>query len=143
MSVPKPYGKKRLSAGEVLKSQPDAVGAFIQWLTKGRKGCIDDVLDRRNGAETGTQVDLYRAPVNQQISNLIVETNIGTSEAVDRLLRITYDEQFARCWRDLAPVADGRIRGREQHQDFRLKWVGVLELINEDVSESLLQVFAH
>ena len=32
LSVPKPYGKKRLSAGEVLKSQPDAVGAFIQWL---------------------------------------------------------------------------------------------------------------
>jgi ATP-dependent exoDNAse (exonuclease V) beta subunit len=34
LSVPKPYGKKRLSAGEVLKSQPDAVGAFIKWLIK-------------------------------------------------------------------------------------------------------------
>ncbi len=35
LSVPKPYGKKRLSGEAVLKSQPDAVGAFIEWLLKG------------------------------------------------------------------------------------------------------------
>src|SRR5271157_333416 len=34
LSVPKPYGKKRLSGEAVLKSQPDAVGAFIEWLLK-------------------------------------------------------------------------------------------------------------
>jgi ATP-dependent exoDNAse (exonuclease V) beta subunit len=34
LSVPKPYGKKRLSGEAVLKSQPDAVGGFIEWLLK-------------------------------------------------------------------------------------------------------------
>ena len=34
LSVPQPYGKKRLSGEAVLKSQPDAVGAFIEWLLK-------------------------------------------------------------------------------------------------------------
>ena len=32
LSIPQPYGKKRLSAEAVLKSQPDAVGAFVEWL---------------------------------------------------------------------------------------------------------------
>lgn len=32
LSVPQPYGKKRLSGEAVLKSQPDAVGAFLEWL---------------------------------------------------------------------------------------------------------------
>ncbi|MBO0911593.1 MAG: UvrD-helicase domain-containing protein, partial [Acidobacteria bacterium] len=34
LSVPKPYGKKRLSSEAVLASQPDAVGAFLEWLLK-------------------------------------------------------------------------------------------------------------
>jgi len=34
LSIPQPYGKKRLSAEAVLKSQPDAVGAFVEWLLK-------------------------------------------------------------------------------------------------------------
>jgi ATP-dependent helicase/nuclease subunit A len=34
LSVPQPYGKKRLSAEAVLKSQPDALGAFVEWLLK-------------------------------------------------------------------------------------------------------------
>ena len=34
LSVPQPYGKKRLSSEAVLNSQPDAVGAFLEWLLK-------------------------------------------------------------------------------------------------------------
>jgi ATP-dependent exoDNAse (exonuclease V) beta subunit len=34
LSVPQPYGKKKLSGEAVLKSQPDAVGAFLEWLLK-------------------------------------------------------------------------------------------------------------
>jgi len=34
LSVPRPYGKKRLSAEAVLKSQPDAAGAFLEWLLR-------------------------------------------------------------------------------------------------------------
>jgi ATP-dependent exoDNAse (exonuclease V) beta subunit len=34
LSVPQPYGKKKLSGEAVLKSQPDALGAFLEWLLK-------------------------------------------------------------------------------------------------------------
>ncbi len=34
LSVPRPYGKRQLAAGAVLKSQPDAVGAFVHWLLR-------------------------------------------------------------------------------------------------------------
>ena len=34
LSVPKPYGKKKLSIEAALKSQPDAVGAFLEWLLR-------------------------------------------------------------------------------------------------------------
>lgn len=34
LGVPQPYGKKKLSGEAVLKSQPDSVGAFVEWLLR-------------------------------------------------------------------------------------------------------------
>lgn len=42
LSVPQPYGKKKLSGEAVLKSQPDAVGAFLEWLLKHSRWMISE-----------------------------------------------------------------------------------------------------
>src|SRR5439155_9932688 len=63
-------------------------------------------------------------------------------EAVDRLLRIADDEELPRYRSHPAPVALGRIVGREQEQDLRLQRIRVLELVDQEMGEPPLQVAA-
>ena len=75
----------------------------------------------------------------------IVDIDVGAPETVDRLLRIADDEQRPWPERHRAP-ADvlGSYRrccgilGQPEH-DFRLDGIGVLKLVNEDVTKLLLQ----
>jgi len=64
-------------------------------------------------------------------------------EPIDRLLGIADDEQLARLRANRAPVAFRGVVGGKQQEDLRLQRIGVLELVDEQVSEATLEVGAH
>ena len=72
--------------------------------------------------------------------DLLVDADVGAAEAIDRLLRIADDEQFAGHQAQRRPVAFGGLRrlGRQVPGDLRLQRVGVLELVDEDPVEPRL-----
>src|SRR4029077_9431709 len=85
----------------------------------------------------------FRAGLVKAGLHLLVERDIGAAEAVDRLLRITDQKQFAWNGMRAPPVRSGRIVRCQQKQDFRLQWVGVLKLVDEEMGVAPLQVVSH
>ncbi len=81
--------------------------------------------------------------LQENLFHVLVERNVGAAKSVNRLLGIADDEQLARPGLNLHPVRLGGIRGREQEQNFGLQRIGVLELIDENVRESILQFRAY
>ena len=109
--------------------------------------------------------------LDEQVADLLVDTDVGSTEPVDRLLRVPDDEEGPSSDGDASPIglpgsglqAPGRVWLRradaarsldrleagagarrallscEQHQNLRLQRVRVLELVNEDVPESILE----
>src|SRR3546814_7074307 len=68
-----------------------------------------------------------------------IGADIGAAEAIDRLLGITDEEERAGTDREGAPVCardPGRRLAAEAPEDFRLKRVCILELIDKDVGEA-------
>ena len=66
--------------------------------------------------------------------------NVSTAEPIDRLLCIPHDEQLPSYGPDIAPVIrwDGRLRAAghflgQEHGKLRLKRIGVLYLVDENV----------
>jgi ATP-dependent helicase/nuclease subunit A len=54
LPVPRPYGKRRISAIEIESSLPDAVGAFIDWLLRESKWTV---TERRGGETTEVGIE--------------------------------------------------------------------------------------
>jgi hypothetical protein len=88
-------------------------------------------------------VQEFRACCEQSVLHFLVDSDVRTAEAVDRLLGITNQEQLPRNRTDIAPIGLARIVGGEQQEDLGLQWVGILELVDEEVGKSLLQLGAN
>src|SRR6266542_4538165 len=65
--------------------------------------------------------------------DLVVDPDVGASEAVNRLLRVAHDEELSGQQSQLAPVALLNLRriGRQEPCDLDLQRVRVLELVDE------------
>ena len=85
----------------------------------------------------------FRACREQSVFHFLVDSNVRAAKAVDRLLRITNQEQLSRNGTDIAPIGLASIIGGEQEEDLGLERVGILELVDEEVSEALLQLGAN
>ena len=79
----------------------------------------------------------------QQLFNFFVGSDIGATEPVNSLFRIAHDEQLPRIWLNRSPVRRFGSICRQQHENLCLQRVGILELIDEQVSEAFLEVFPH
>jgi len=121
-----------------------------------RKLLLEDLVGpsaqlRRRAKVQGQWHDTSDCGVAEALPDDVVDVDISSSEAVDGLLRVTYDEQRARPQRNLPPVGRILLFPRERcrtilgqpEQDLRLQRVGVLKFINEEVSELLLQGSPH
>ena len=84
-----------------------------------------------------------RACCEQPVLHLLVDSDVRTAEAVDRLLGITNQEQLSWDGTDIAPIGLARIVGGEQQKDLGLERVGILELVDEEVGKALLQLGAN
>src|SRR6266478_5604045 len=104
---------------------------------------IDDALDVWRRAKAGVKVRAPRASRLEQVPDLLVRLDVGSAEAVNRLLRIADEKQLARHRPDAAPVAFSGIVGREQQQDLRLERIGVLKLVDEQMREARLKGLPH
>src|SRR5262245_26750373 len=104
---------------------------------------VDEPLHRWQRAEARGQLDHGRAPLAQEVLDLLVDADVRAAEAVDRLLRIADHEELAGGRRHVAPPRRGRIIAGEQQEDLRLERVGILELVDEDVAEAALELRAH
>ena len=86
----------------------------------------------------------HRRPAGHQLAlDALVQPNVGTPEAIDRLLRVAHQEELPGHGTHAPPVALGGIGGGEQQQQLRLQGIGVLELVDEDVRPARLQAAAH
>ena len=107
------------------------------------EGRIDEGLQRWEAAEACVEVEEFRAGCEQSLFHLLVDSDVRTAEAVDRLLGIADQEQLSRNGTDIAPVGLARIIGGEQQEDLGLEWIGILELVDEEVGKALLQLGAN
>ena len=69
----------------------------------------------------------------------MIKDDVRPPEAINRLLWIADDKQFAGRRTDLIPIGLSRIAGRKQDEDLRLHRIRILELIHENVRESVLE----
>ena len=104
------------------------------------KGRIDERLNGGNCAKARGEVKEFRATSDQALLDLLIKSNVGAAEAVDRLLWIADQEQLSGNRLNLSPIGFGGIIGSEKQQDLGLEWIGILELVDKVVREALLQL---
>ena len=97
-----------------------------------REDRVDDGQDRRHRAEVLDQLDRQET---EPLPGLVVHPQIRAAEPVDGLLRVADQHQGAGADRDVAPVEVPRVGGLggEEHRQFGLEGIGVLELVDEEV----------
>ena len=94
---------------------------------------IDVVEDGRPRPEIrGDLENIVRPQTFDGSACLGVRADIGAAEPVDRLFRITNDEQGSRTQAHVLPSL-GRLRAGDPKENLGLKRIGILEFINEDV----------
>jgi hypothetical protein len=90
-------------------------------------------LDGGRSAKARGEVKQFSAGAKETGLHLLVERNVRAPEAVDGLFRIPNEEQLPRYRPGGVPIRTPGVVRREQEQDLSLEWIGVLELINEEV----------
>src|SRR5205823_4407512 len=76
------------------------------------------------------------------VPNGVVDGDVGSTEAVDRLLGIADHGQASRPWPELEPVVAGVVIAGDAEGDVRLDGVSVLELVYEDDRDASSEVVA-
>src|SRR5262245_37960817 len=112
---------------------------FVSWLSdllglaqELREGAVHEAQDRGPGAEVLGELQQRESRVAPRAARHVPEQRgVGTTEAIDRLLGITHHDQVAR------PVASQQ----ERHLD--LERVGILELVDQQMTEARTEVVAH
>ena len=103
--------------------------------------------DRRAGAEIGSDREYAVCRLGaERLAGADVGCDVGTAEAIDRLLGIADEEEGARSEREGRPVGGGALRRRlsaEAPENLGLQGVGVLELVHEDAGEARGEGPAH
>ena len=82
----------------------------------------------------------FRPSTKKALLHILIESHIGAPEPVYRLLRIADQEEFAGNRAGSLPVRLVGVVGGEQEENLGLERIGVLELVDEKVSEALLQL---
>ena len=152
---PRPTGGRAVGVNRlVLRLRP---GELRVGREHRAEGGVDPVRDLRQRAEVLRDRRDARAALRLPLEHLPgaqVGIDVGAPEAVDRLLRISDDEQLARLQRYLVPGPRPRaarpraarrrgVIGGEQKHDFGLQRVGVLEFVHQQKSEPFAQRRAH
>ena len=75
--------------------------------------------------------------------DLVIGVDVGTPEAVDRLLGIAHHEQGARSRLQPAPVLLALVLPGEVEHDLSLDRVSILKLVDQQVGVAILEVGAH
>ena len=101
---------------------------------------VHELLNRGHGPKAHGEMDPPRPGAHQLVLHALVERDVGPSEPVDRLLGVGDEEKLPRDGHHLAPVVLGGIRRGEKEKDLGLEGIGVLELVDEDVSEARLEL---
>ena len=107
------------------------------------EGAVHAHLDPRHAAETGVEVQLRRAERREASADLAIDADVGPPETVDRLFRITDQEQRPRARPDLTPIRLVVVVGGKQQQDLGLQRIRVLEFVDEDALEARLKPEPH
>ena len=93
---------------------------------------VHKMLNGRHAAVGRLQRHRNRAALTQAIGDAAIRTDVGAAETVDGLFRIADDKQ--RAGTELPVVSRG-----EATQEIRLQRIGILELVDEDVAESIAE----
>ncbi len=105
------------------------------------KDALEDLVERfrERGSRTEARRQVENPPVPGEDAALeaLIERDVGPPKAVDRLLRVSDDEERARLGRQLPDVARVRSRRRQDEQQLGLERIGVLELVHEEVRQTL------
>ena len=99
---------------------------------------IEDEVHELEDFSTGTKVrGQIKLPAEAR-ARCLVEKNVRPPEAVDRLLRVAHEEEFAGADVDLVPIQAVYSvgAGGEEGGDLKLERVRVLELVDQDVREA-------
>ena len=113
---------------------------LLFWSDEDREDEVHKVEDFAARAEVCSQIQLSA----EMFERGLVELNVRPAEAVDRLLRVANEEEFALAYRNLVPAqaVDVGCAGGEEGGDLQLQWVGVLELIDQEVGKAPSHRFA-
>ncbi|MFN7977839.1 MAG: hypothetical protein U0P30_06855 [Vicinamibacterales bacterium] len=81
----------------------------------------------------------------ERLADGAIDADVGATEAIDRLLGVADDEERARPCSEIQVrhVGPGVAIGRQAHQQLGLQWIGILELVDQQVAEALLEIAAH
>ena len=108
------------------------------------KDALQDLVERfrERGSRTEARRQEENLPVPGEDAALeaLVERDVGPPKTVDRLLRVADDEERARIGRQLPDVARVRSRRGQEKQELGLERIGVLELVDEEVRETLPEI---
>ena len=98
---------------------------------------VDELDHGGDGAEVLDQGDVLAHP----LLDLLIESDVGAPEAVDRLLGVADQEELAGHQLGIQPVSrKGQVGpGRQVESDLGLQGVGVLELVDEDPRPACLR----
>src|SRR5262249_54114647 len=107
------------------------------------EGGVDSFLNLRRRTKTDVQLDQRAAVSNHLLLDRFIERHVRAAKAIDRLLRVTDDEQLPWNRSYLSPLGFFRVISREQHQNLGLQRVRVLKLIDKYAGESGLQLNSH
>ena len=105
----------------------------------GLEALVDEGEDRGAGAEIGgDRQEAVGVLGAEGVARLHIGADIGAAEAIDRLLGIADQEERARPDAEPGPVvvAIDRLAAKPP-EDLGLQGIGVLELVDEDVGETL------
>ncbi len=104
------------------------------------EGQVHGALKVRRRAEARRELHPATALTQDLRHHLLVHADVGPPEPVNRLLRVTHQEQAPGARTDARPVALVRIVRRQQQEELGLQRVGILELVHEEAGEAHLEV---
>src|SRR5262245_57744687 len=104
------------------------------------KGRIDEQLNGGSCSKARGEMKEFRATSNQVRLDLFIKSNVGTAEAIDRLLWIADQEQLPGDRLNPSPIGFRGIICSEKQQNLDLEGISILELIDKVMCEPVLQL---
>ena len=101
---------------------------------------VHESLDLRHAPVAGRQLHMTSTVSLKLGADVPIRRDVGASEPVDGLFRVSDDEQLSSERRDTAGIGVARIVGGQQQQDIGLDRIGILKFVNKDSRIPSLQM---